>query len=78
VRLLDELSISYEVLPHGILAEGFFLSSKGLRVVGFVSSLLFYASIFGHEAYSFMNLLENRPKTRFDNINGFKKLVKNI
>jgi hypothetical protein len=78
VRLLDELSISYEVLPHGILAEGFFLTSKGLRVVGFVSSLLFYASIFGHEAYSFMNLLENRPKTRFDNINGFKKLVKNI
>jgi hypothetical protein len=78
VKLLDELAILHEVLPNEILAEGFFLNSKDLRVVGFVSSLLFYGTILGHEAYSLINLLENRPKTRFDAINGFQQLVKNI
>lgn len=78
IELLDELAVNYEILPNEILAEGFFLSSQNLRVVGFVSSLLFYATILGHKAYSFMNLLENRPKTRFDTINGFQQLVKNI
>jgi hypothetical protein len=77
-HLLEELSVSYDVLPHGALAEGVFLNAKNLKVIGFVSSLLLYAQIFGHEAFSMLNRLESRPMSRFDSISGFKELVKDI
>ncbi|RAR47242.1 alpha-2,8-polysialyltransferase family protein [Flavobacterium lacus] len=78
VRLLKDLSIHFEILPSEIVAEGLFLSSKNLKVIGFVSSLLFYASIFGHQSYSLLYLLKDRPKSRFDSINGFNELVQQL
>ena len=78
VRLLDELGIIYEALPYDALAEGVFLNAKKLNVIGFVSSLMFYAQIFGHEAFSMLNRLESRPTSRFDSIHGFTELVKDI
>ena len=74
-RLLDELGFKFNIIPNNTLAEGLFINSQNLKVVGFVSSLLMYASIFGHDGYSMIHLMKNKQKTRFDSINGFDKLV---
>ena len=76
--ILNDLDLSFEVLPKEVLAEGLFLNSQRLKVVGFVSSLLFYAKILGHESYSMLNMLQDKPASRFDRINGFSKLVDNV
>lgn len=76
--ILRDLDIAHEILPQQTLAEGLFLNSNNLKVVGFVSSLLFYAKLFGHHSYSMLSRLEERPSSRFDRINGFKNLVDDI
>jgi hypothetical protein len=74
-RLLDELGFKFNIIPNNTLAEGLFINSQNLKVVGFVSSLLMYASIFGHNGYSMIHLMKNKQRTRFDSINGFDSLV---
>ena len=72
------MNINYKILPNTTLAEGIFLNSEKLIVLGFVSSLLMYAKIFGHTSYSMIELLPDKPETRFDHINGFKDLVQTL
>ena len=74
-KILKDLDLSFEVLRKEVLAEGLFLNSERLKVVGFVSLLLFYAKIFGHTSYSMSKGLRNKPKSRFDRIEGFDTMV---
>ena len=53
IHLLDEQRINYRLIDPNIPLELVFLKSKFLKVYGLFSSLLFYASLMGHESVSF-------------------------
>jgi hypothetical protein len=66
VKILLKNEMNIEIIPNNVLAEALFLKSKNLKVIGIVSSLLFYAAIFGHQSFSFYDILKDKPKTPFD------------
>jgi hypothetical protein len=65
-QILSKTHLKITLIPDHILVEMIFLKSKKITVIGIVSSLLFYASIFGHKSYSFYDLIKNKPQSPFD------------
>lgn len=59
IETLTNLRIQYEILRNNICSEALLLYSRNLRVFGFHSSLLFYASYWGHKAFSLDNIASN-------------------
>ncbi|WP_462264585.1 polysialyltransferase family glycosyltransferase [Mucilaginibacter sp.] len=57
------------VLPDDLPFELIILNSIDLRIIGFSSSLLYYARLYGHQVTSYENLLMNDPYYR-----AYKKL----
>jgi hypothetical protein len=74
-KVILENQFSIEIIPNHILAEIVFINSKNLRVIGIISSLLFYATIWGHQAMSLYDLLEEKPETSFDKMKFYWDVV---
>ena len=53
-------------MPDTIIAEWLFIQAKNLQVIGIVSSLLFYASIFGQQSWSFFEDIKEKPNNPFE------------
>jgi hypothetical protein len=51
--ILDSLGINYHVIDLDTPLELVFVKSKNLKVYGLFSSLLFYATITGHQSFSY-------------------------
>ncbi|MQP52066.1 MULTISPECIES: polysialyltransferase family glycosyltransferase [unclassified Flavobacterium] len=78
VEMLKKNGLVIEIIPNNILAEILFINCKNLKVIGLVSSLLFYATIFGHKSLSFYTVLKDKPETVFDKIKFYWDVVKSI
>ena len=70
-RTLKEMDADFRVIPDEAVAEAIFVNSKNLTVIALTSSLLFYAEVFGHTAYSFYDILEGKPQTMYDSLPSF-------
>lgn len=57
VDLFEKSGFTVNVLPEGICVESVLYYSQNISVIGFHSSLLFYAAIWGCRSYSIMNIL---------------------
>jgi len=75
---LNSCGYHLEVMRNDIVLEAVLINSKNCIVVGNLSSALFYASIFGHEAYSIYGLYDQKVKTIFDDMPGYWEHVKKI
>jgi hypothetical protein len=78
VKYLIMNQIEYQVLPNNIILEELLVESENCKVIGTVSSLLFYATVFGHEAFSNYALISEKPKLIFDELEFYWKVVKCI
>ncbi|WP_299108166.1 polysialyltransferase family glycosyltransferase [uncultured Winogradskyella sp.] len=72
-NLIKQHNINTEVIPNNIAFEQIILTNSGLKVYGFTTSLLFYASEYGCEVFSYEDYLDNdllfktfREKNNFD------------
>lgn len=65
IRAAENNGIRYTILEDDYLEVLLVFASK-CKVVGTVSSLLYYAVVLGHEAYSNYSFIERRPTTSFD------------
>lgn len=66
VEVLKKKGITVKCLPNDLIMECVLAISKNCTLIGIVSSVLFYGSKLGHKSFSIYDLLENRPKTIFD------------
>ena len=66
------------VLPDKLILECLFLNSDNCDVIGNLSSALFYASVFGHRAFSIYSLYEKEVPTIFDNMPGYWSKVEKL
>lgn len=57
---LDANDINYEFLAKDFVLDSYLALAKNCQVYGTVSSLLFYASIFGHQSFSNYSLLSQK------------------
>ncbi len=71
-NLLQMNQISFVEIPDQITPEAILLRSKNLTVFGFHSSLLYYATVMGHKAYSLISFLASIDPHFLEN---YKKLV---
>ncbi|WP_445718779.1 polysialyltransferase family glycosyltransferase [Flavobacterium sp.] len=78
VKILINNNMEVDIIPDYVIAELLFIHTKHLQVIGIVSSLLFYAAIFGHESYSFFEIIEEKPSTPFEKMNFYWDVVKNL
>lgn len=78
IAYLIKHQITYKVIPKQMVLEELLVNSEKSRVVGTVSSLLFYACIFGHEAFSNYDLLTEKPQSDYDELDFYWKKVKSI
>lgn len=64
--VLNKSELKITLIQDHVLVEVLFIRAKNITVIGIVSSLLFYATIFGQKSYSFYDLLKNKPQNPFD------------
>jgi hypothetical protein len=77
IKYLKIHQVNYQILPKKLVLEELFLDSENCKVIGTVSALLFYASIFGHEAFSNYALIPQKPKSVFDYLDFYwEKVIK--
>lgn len=78
VSILRENDIEVEVMQNDMIIEAFFMQSKNCKIIGVLTSVLEYAHVFGHKAYSIYGLFEKQPPTFFDRMTGFWKNIENL
>ncbi|WP_445715183.1 polysialyltransferase family glycosyltransferase [Flavobacterium sp.] len=78
VASLMKNDMGLEIIPDDIIAELLFMNSKRLEVIGVISSLLFYAAIFGQQSWSFFEILKGKPNTPFEKMKFYWDEVKKI
>jgi hypothetical protein len=78
VSILKANNIEVEVMPNDMIIEAFFIESNNCKVIGVLTSVLEYAHVFGHKAYSIYGLFEKQPPTFFDRMNGFWDNIENL
>ena len=66
------------VLPDNMVLECVFLNSDNCKVIGNLSSALFYAAIFGHQSYSIYSLYSQKKPTIFDKMPGYWQMVNQL
>ena len=78
MSILRENDIEVEVMQNDMIIEAFFMQSKNCKIIGVLTSVLEYAHVFGHEAYSIYGLFEKQPPTFFDRMTGFWENIENL
>ena len=78
IRYLSKNQLTYKVLSGDLILEELLIDSEGCNVVGTVSALLFYSSIFGHNAFSNYTLFSQKPKAVFDYLDFYWERVANL
>jgi hypothetical protein len=68
-KVLSEKGFEINILDNKIILEVLLLKSDNCSLIGNVSSLLFYGSLFGHKSYSMFSSISKKPKTVFDDLN---------
>ncbi len=63
------------IVPEAVCLEIEFLDLENVKVYGIASSLLFYASLIGHQSYAAYNLLNSSKSLNDDNFQFYKKRV---
>ena len=78
IKSLEEQGIAYNILEfHGPLEEKL-IKANDCILLGTVSSLLYYGSIFGHESYSNYSKLSDLPKSPYEGANYYWSKVKAV
>lgn len=67
-RLFELLNIETIIIDNSQSAEILLLNSKNIKIIGLTSSLLWYASIIGHQAYSINRYLKEHSHLKEHNI----------
>lgn len=76
-NLIVAAEYEVEVLNNEIIIEALLVNSKNCRLIGNVSSVLYYAPFLGHKSLSMFDKLLDKPKTIFDDFDVFwKNIVK--
>jgi hypothetical protein len=78
VSILRANNIEVEVMPYDMIIEAFLIQSANCKIIGVMTSVLEYAHVFGHEAYSIYGLFEKQPPTFFDRMTGFWQNIENL
>ncbi len=77
-RTLMQCGFTVNIIQNEIIVEAIFLYSNNLKVIGLVSSLLYYSTLWNHKALSFLNLIKDRPDTVFDNLDIYWNKVERV
>jgi len=77
-KILSQKGYEVRILDNNEILEVLLLKSKSCILIGNISSLLFYGSLFGHKSYSMFNVINNKPKTVFDDLNFYWESVTKI
>jgi hypothetical protein len=75
IKFLSDKGYEVRILDNNEILEVLLLKSKSCILIGNISSLLFYGSLFGHKSYSMFNVINNKPKTLFDDLNFYWESV---
>lgn len=78
VQYLEKNAIQFEILPSALVLEMALLKSHSCIVIGTVSSLLFYAAIFGHQSLSNYQLIDHKPVSVFDQFHFYWNRVEGL
>ncbi|AXJ01693.1 hypothetical protein CYPRO_2451 [Cyclonatronum proteinivorum] len=78
IPLLENLKVNYTVHESEMPLELIMANSENVVLIGARSSLLFYAEIMGHDAYSYFYNLRNRKHSAFEGMDFFWDTVKHI
>jgi|AntRauTorckE5430_2_1112549.scaffolds.fasta_scaffold09154_2 hypothetical protein len=78
VSILKANNIEVEVMPNDMIIEAFLIQSENCKIIGVMTSVLEYAHVFGHEAYSIYGLFEKQPPTFFDRMTGFWQNIESL
>ncbi|MEQ8704204.1 MAG: polysialyltransferase family glycosyltransferase [Phaeodactylibacter sp.] len=73
---LKRNAIPYKIIPSTMILEEVLIYAKQCKLVGTVSSLLLYGSIFGHETLSNYDQIRDKPITVFDELEFYWDKVK--
>ncbi|MGI8952514.1 MAG: hypothetical protein ACR2FN_13130 [Chitinophagaceae bacterium] len=57
-KLFEDNEISFEVIPDSVIMELLLFDAKNVMLIGVYSSLLYYASIMGHQSFSVYEFLK--------------------
>jgi hypothetical protein len=78
IEVLRELNLNYRLLNDAVVLESLLLFSKDNIVVGNVSALLFYASVFGHKSFSIFDFIPHKPSSPYDGLEVFWNKVERL
>lgn len=78
VAILKFHGIEVEVMPNDMIIEAFLIQSSKCHVIGVMTSVLEYAHVFGHKAYSIYSLFEKQPPTFFDRMTGMWENIERL
>lgn len=77
-KLLKEANYNVEVINNDVVIEALLINSQNCTIIGNVSSVLFYAPLFGHKSISMFSRLKDKPKSSFDNFDVYWKNIVRI
>ncbi|TVL99730.1 MAG: hypothetical protein CV087_16910 [Candidatus Brocadia sp. WS118] len=78
LKVLHKQGQKHTILNEDIMIEPLLIQSTACITIGCVSSVLFYASIYGHTALSFYDLIVKKPRSIFDDLGVYWKNVDRI
>ena len=78
VSRLEKEGYAVNIMEDNMVIEAVLLKSEDCTVIGNLSSVLFYAAIFGHKAYSLYGLFEKKVFTYFDQMPGYWEKVEKL
>jgi hypothetical protein len=67
-KILSENGYEVFVLDNDEVLEVLLMNSSSCILIGNISSLLFYGSLFGHTSYSMFDVIPHKPKTVFEDL----------
>lgn len=75
LKALQKSHIEINLLDNQIGIDSLLVRSSNCIAIGCISSVLYYAAIFGHQAFSIFNLIEDKPATVYDDFEGYWEKV---
>lgn len=78
LEVLSAAGYAPEVLDQKIMIEPLLLRSSDCVVIGCVSSVLYYAVLFGHRSLSMFDFIKDKPFSVFDELDSYWKQVEKL
>lgn len=77
-KTLVQNGFDVKILEDNLILEVVLHKSEDCLLIGNISSLLYYGTLLGHKSFSMFDVMKNKPKTPFDDLNFFWDAVSKV